>query len=262
MIFEKDHITFHLLDVFTVKQNNIKIVNYGRNFDALSFRMHAQTRILQGNHEVELSDHSICYFPAGVDYTRISQCEDLIVIHFNSFGYTSDHIEFFYPERAAMFQSYFEKILLLWRKKEIGYRHACTALLHEIFAECCKEVRQETAPDSKINTAVKYLSEHFADPQLTVQAAAQQAHMSEVYFRKLFKQAFGLSPRKHIIYLRMKHAAALIETGYYSLTEISEMCGFHDYKYFSTEFKRTFGVSPSNYSYDFSEIIRQHTRIG
>ena len=71
--------------------------------------------------------------------------------------------------------------------------------------------------------------------------------MSEVYFRKIFKEDLGTSPQKYIIKLRLQKAADLIETGDYSLKEIAVMSGYNDYKYFSSEFKHLFGTSPSEY---------------
>ena len=75
--------------------------------------------------------------------------------------------------------------------------------------------------------------------------------MSEVYFRKLFKEEFGISPQKYIIDLRLQNAAGLISTGYYSLKEVAYMSGYTDYKYFSVEFKKNMGVSPSEYLYNY-----------
>ena len=77
--------------------------------------------------------------------------------------------------------------------------------------------------------------------------------MSEVYFRRLFKAEFGISPQKYIINLRMQNAVGLISTGYYSLQEVAYMSGYKDYKYFSVEFKRLMGVSPSGYEYNYQK---------
>ena len=84
--------------------------------------------------------------------------------------------------------------------------------------------------------------------------------MSEVYFRKLFKKEYGISPQKYIIQLRIQNAVGLISTGYYSLKEIAYMSGYNDCKYFSVEFKKAMGVSPSEYLYNYKpgeEISRR-----
>ncbi|MBQ4150610.1 MAG: helix-turn-helix transcriptional regulator, partial [Clostridia bacterium] len=65
--------------------------------------------------------------------------------------------------------------------------------------------------------------------------------------RKIFKAEYGISPQKYIINLRIQKATELIETGDYSLKEVALLSGYNDYKYFSAEFKRLLGVSPSEY---------------
>ena len=45
MIFEQAGLSFELLDVLYIKQDAISMFNTGRNFDAISFRIHADARI-------------------------------------------------------------------------------------------------------------------------------------------------------------------------------------------------------------------------
>jgi two-component system response regulator YesN len=77
------------------------------------------------------------------------------------------------------------------------------------------------------------LEDNYRNYDLTIAEIAQQSFISEVYFRKLFKQQYGISPRKYIIKLRIQTAMELIATGYYSLQEVAEKVGYRDYKYFS-----------------------------
>ena len=86
---------------------------------------------------------------------------------------------------------------------------------------------------------------------VSIKELADRSFMSEVSFRKLFKKKYGVSPQRFIINLRMQNAAGLISTGYYSLKEVALMSGYEDYKYFSVEFKKTTGVSPSKYLYNY-----------
>ena len=73
-------------------------------------------------------------------------------------------------------------------------------------------------------------------------------NISEVYFRRIFKKEFGISPQKYIVSLRIQNAKALIDAGYFSLQEVAYLSGYSDYKYFSVEFKRVMGASPSEYN--------------
>lgn len=251
LIFEKEKISFDLLDVIELKQGQVKTFNKGRKFDALSFRYDSDAILKTENTEVKLSDNTVCYVPAMVDYTRISNRDNLIVIHLNSLNYFSKEIEHFTPKNPEKLLSLFRKILDCWNGKKIGYMHKCSALLCEIFAEIYGEMHKDNLCDERIKKSVEYIIENYTDPEISITSAAEKSNVSEVYFRKIFKKEFGISPKKYIINARIKYAVGLIESGYYSLSKIAEMSGFTDYKYFSSEFRRIMGTSPSKYHYDF-----------
>ena len=253
MIFEKDNLSFKLLEVISLKQKDVHLFNSGRNFDALSFRFRADTEIQAEGKSFRLGDNSVGFFPAGVDYTRTSSVDEFIVIHLNSLDYFSRSIAYFYPPRPEELAPLFCEILDCWTKKESGYKYRCTSILYMILARIREQYPTPSRYDPRIEKGVLYIKENFKDPSLSVTAAADASSISEVYFRKLFKKQFGVSPKSYIIDTRIKYAVNLIESGYYSLSEIAEMCGFEDYKYFSSQFHRIKGVPPSKYSYNYNK---------
>lgn len=245
MIFERDLIAFELLDVFYLNQRNVKNFNFERNIDALSFRINSDCVFETKDSTYKLSDNSVSFVPAKVDYTRIAERDELIVIHLNILNYTSREIEVIIPENNQKIRTLFKKVLEMWQTTK--NKHACSALIYEIFNELYQEKSEPLPYNPKIQGAVDYINKHFADIDLILSDAAEKSFMTEVYFRKLFKQSFGTSPKKHIVNLRIKRAQTLIETGYYSLQEVCLLSGFSDYKYFSVVFKKATGVSPSKY---------------
>jgi DNA-binding response OmpR family regulator len=68
---------------------------------------------------------------------------------------------------------------------------------------------------------------------------------TSVLYRKL-KSLTDLSPVDFIKTIRMNNAAELLNTGKYSVTEVSEMCGFTSLAYFSKVFRKHFGKSPTD----------------
>ncbi len=46
---------------------------------------------------------------------------------------------------------------------------------------------------------------------------------------------------------RVAKASGLIETWEYNISEVAYMVGYNDIRYFSTSFKKQFGISPSLY---------------
>ncbi len=251
MFFEQESISFQILDVLYISQKSFKRFSHKRNFDALSFRFEADTSILCKNKQMHFPDDSIGFFPANVDYGRVSKHDKMIVIHFKAFNYQGDTVEQCIPNEPEKYRKLFEKIHKCWTKKAASYKHEAAALLNLIFAELYKDNKKEKPSSSKISDAVKYIENNCFRHDFSLPLAAEKSYISEPYFRKLFRQEFGISPQQYVIRRRLRHAASLIITGYYSLSEIADLCGYNDYKYFSTEFKRHMGISPSAYKYNF-----------
>lgn len=251
MIFEKESLAFELLDVLTLSQENVQIDNGPRSYDALSFRLEADARIIAGERTYALNTNAVCFVPSQMAYTRRAGKDRMIVIHFQTLNYTCRQIAHFYPKNPDLYAGLFQKALQIWQAKESGFKHRAAAVLHEIFAEIYRENHRESPCPQSIAPSVSYLFSHLLSPGLTIGEAAAQSYLSEVSFRKCFRKSYGLSPKKYVINARIKHAAALIESGYYSLQEVSRLSGFTDYKYFSTVFSRIMGVCPSAYRYRF-----------
>ena len=152
-------------------------------------------------------------------------------------------------ELANLFYEIYEQ----WTKKEVGYQYRCAGILYEIFAECYVRNFVSKPQSSKIQNSIDYILANYKKSDLTIKEIADRSFMSQVYFRKLFKEEYGISPQKYIINLRIQHAVGLISAGYYSLKEVAYLSGYHDYKYFSVEFKKNMGVSPSEYLYNYGE---------
>ena len=253
MFFDNDMISFNLLDVLELKQKNVNMYNSNRNFNALSFRFKADTVLKSKSDAFQMKDNYISFVPSRLDYSRVSKIDELIVIHFEVINCNARDIEFFKPKYPETFQSLFTSILECWNHKEVGYKYKCSAIFNEILAMCYSENYKPKPINSKIKNSVDYLLKHYNDCDLSIKAIAEQSFMSEVYFRKLFKEDYGISPQKYIIHLRIQCAKELISTGYYSLKEIALMSGYTDYKYFSTEFKKQVEVSPSDYVYNYNK---------
>lgn len=255
LIFEQDSIAFRILDVLELDQENINLSNSGRNFDALSFRYSANTRIRTDRQALTLRDNAVCFFPSHVNYIRESKKDRMIVIHFNALDYRSAQIEYFYPKDSQKYAVLFRQALNCWKGNGIAYKYETAAVLYSIFTAIYEENKTEQEKNPRIMEACRYLNENYNKPDLLIKDAASQSNVSEVYFRRLFQQIYRISPKQYILRMRIDHAIALIETGYFSLEEVANQSGFSDYKHFSVTFKRLTGVSPSEYRYHFDQIV-------
>ena len=253
MFFEQESLLVEVLNVVELHQTNKKMFNTKRKLDALSFRFRADACMKTLKKSYQVGDNSICYVPAGVDYTRIAKVDNLIAVHFRALGILTNDIECFFPKYPHNIGKLFIQLFEVWQKKDIGYQYRANALFYEILAECYSQNVGMSSHVSKIQASVEYINDNFKDSMFSIEEAASLSFMSGTYFRKLFKKEYGISPMKYVINRRIEYAASLILSGYYSLNEVAFLSGYSDYKYFSTEFKRMMGVSPSKYTYEFSE---------
>ena len=104
MFFEQDCIAFQILDVLYLEQKDFKAYNQPRKFDALSFRYRADTLVEYPGGQLEFSDNSVGFFPAGIGYTRAVKTDTLIAVHFHLLSDRSDRIEQFLPENPGKYQ--------------------------------------------------------------------------------------------------------------------------------------------------------------
>ena len=77
--------------------------------------------------------------------------------------------------------------------------------------------------------------------------------MSEVYFRKLFKEYSGMSPAEYRTLARLCRAKVYLRENRLSLAEISDLPGFGDVSYFIKLFREANGITPREYRNQIEE---------
>lgn len=95
--------------------------------------------------------------------------------------------------------------------------------------------------------AIERISSAFSGNGVTVAELASLCGISEVYFRKLFLAKFGISPKEHMISLRIGYAKQLLEAADLSVSEVAAACGYAEPSHFSREFSKRVGCSPNDY---------------
>lgn len=104
------------------------------------------------------------------------------------------------------------------------------------------------SPESSefIGKVTKMVVEHLSNPDFNIDRLCREMAMSRTLFYIKLKSYTGKSPQDFIRVIRLERAAALLRSGH-SVTETATLAGFENAKYFSTVFKKYFGMSPSKY---------------
>lgn len=99
--------------------------------------------------------------------------------------------------------------------------------------------------DQFVKYALKVVHEHLDNPDFNKELFASEMNVSGSLLYKKIKSLTDQSPSDFIKVVRLTKAVELLQTENYSITEVSELCGFSSAGYFSTVFKKHFGKSPS-----------------
>ena len=81
-----------------------------------------------------------------------------------------------------------------------------------------------------------------------VSDVAASIPISEGYLSALFKKNEGITLNNYITDIKMEVAKAYIREGRFTFTQIANMIGYNNVHYFSTSFKKHFGVTPTEYA--------------
>ena len=164
-----------------------------------------------------------------------SSCGNPVIFNVSNFEYYNDIFFKMYTMSAASVQS-------TSRLKSCFY---------EIVSTLCEECLLQRNAGKEywmIEKGIHYLETDYRLDKSVADIAAMCA-VSENYFRKLFKQYSGVSPKEYILKAKTEKAKMALKETNMPISEIAEMYGFQDAAYFSRIFKKRTGISPHSYRY-------------
>ncbi len=94
--------------------------------------------------------------------------------------------------------------------------------------------------------AAAFMENHYME-DITIEQVLEISHYSQRHFIRLFSAAYNTTPQKYLMNIRIRRACALLRESAMPITEVALRCGFSDSNYFSRAFRKTNGVTPSQY---------------
>lgn len=252
MFFKNHSASISLVDVLYFKTGKTNVShNEGRKYHAVSFRKKADTVLSYGERgqetELSLSDKSIVFVPAQLSYVRRAQREEMVVIHFLADGEQTQEIKQFLPQNAEAFEKLFDEIFRVWKNKEEGYRLKAGELLFRILYMIITEEQAKQGCGSISSRAARMIKRNAEDVNFSVSQLAPALNISGAYLRRFFHEEYHMTPKEYLTQCRLEIAKSLLNTGYFTVSEVARRSGFENEKYFSTVFKKYCGVPPKKY---------------
>lgn len=112
------------------------------------------------------------------------------------------------------------------------------------------EIRDQNSGNknrSILKTAVDFIDSHYMEEDISLNTVANVANVSSNHFSALFSQNMGQTFIEYLTTLRMNKAKELLRCTGMRSSEIAGEVGYKDAHYFSYLFKKTQGMTPSDY---------------
>ena len=130
----------------------------------------------------------------------------------------------------------------------ISLKRALANLLIYLLTNYCSEAGHTTHSKgfSTVLEVMRYITEHYSE-QFNLDELAAKFGYSKYHFSRLFKQNTDMTVVDYINAIRCEVASELLRKGAMSITEISHACGFNTPPYFAKQFKKIYGISPTDF---------------
>ena len=139
-------------------------------------------------------------------------------------------------------------------RKRFCYELKIKGLLCEAFAmilyghrqELTKFVSANLQELERLEKMLNYLNMHFTEV-ISLQDLADQVHLSREVCCRLFKKMTGKTITGYLEEYRVNKSFSLVQSGQYSMIQITEMVGFSNPSRFASAFRKRFGCNPGEY---------------
>ena len=117
-----------------------------------------------------------------------------------------------------------------------------------------QKVAADTEPENHeervITGITRYIQEHL-EQEVSLSVLAEEFHLNSQYISQLFKNEIGVGFLAYLTNVRMEKAKKLLISTPLSIAEVADRVGYGDYRVFTKVFKKTEGITPSQYRREF-----------
>ncbi len=207
--------------------------------------------------ELKRGDIAFCnnYEPA---YIRTTSAEwDTIFLNIRGYDlklydrlWNGDGFEIIHVDSTSFFEEAFEKIDALLGRTDLAARLEVSCLISTLLSRILS-MREDTLADLSggpvwLQEAKRYISTHCTE-DMRIEDVAARFYVDRSAFSRLFKKHTGKSPKEYQMYCRVDSAAILLRTTDKSISEIATETGFTSHSFFTQQFSRIYGGTPSEW---------------
>jgi AraC-like DNA-binding protein len=168
---------------------------------------------------------------------------------FSNIHFLTDIYYLFHTETPQLYYHLFKKTVNQWASKKSCFEMHTIACLYELLSTLSSEILEKeysTTSYLRLNPAKEYIEQNF-NSDISLNMLANLVNMSVTNFRREWSKLYGESALQYRDRIRLSYAKEYLMSGYYTVTEVAQKCGFSDVNYFIRFFKKHTGISPGKF---------------
>ncbi len=250
-MFLENAVIERITDCSKIYTSPAQIQSPPRRAHALVFFIEGDSEYIFGDKVYSAKAGTVMYLPHKVPYIirRLTACQCIYVDFLTVAPSGEEPFVKNYPV-TAQFRDCFFGILSLFKQKRIGYEAESMGVLYKIVSMIQAADRTAYFPGvryQRIAPAIEYINANYCKGDIRISALAALSGVSTRYFNQLFSVFFGVAPKEYIIRMQLDTARNLLSNSDSPIGDIATVCGFGDVYYFSKIFRKTVGMTPSQY---------------
>jgi YesN/AraC family two-component response regulator len=175
----------------------------------------------------------------------LPECRLIVISTFSDFNYT----------RAALSigaDEYIDKPASIEKIKAGIYRAIINLHIHPASKKLNSEVNfgnyqaRTSRAKALLGLAIDYLERNYQQ-DISLEATAERIQISSFYLSKLFKQSVGENFIDYLTAIRIRKAKEFLANPHYTIKDVCYQVGYKDPNYFARVFKKTCGITPTEY---------------
>lgn len=188
----------------------------------------------------------LIFIPKHSEYTGIYMAEntEIKIVQFDLASgslpdYLSQAVKIDLPQAAELMDVFFAP----QENHKPSHPFYYLSCLYHLLWQVDESYSRIPAKYRRLQAALIEMNDHF-DQNETVAWYADLCSMSEVNFRRLFREYTGLTPIEYRNSLRLNRARSKLQSGEYNVSEAASLCGFTNLSFFIRQYKKKFGHTP------------------
>lgn len=261
-LFELYSLNYNITNITVIRQHwqtqkNFNCIGSPKKYNTLIYLNGCSAEyILKSGEVVKVQNGSVVYTPCGSEYNvrfygfkSKNSCTigvNLLLQNNQKTNFIlSDEILFF-DDTNSNFKALFDQINR-YNSAPLVCNGKIKSIVYDILFRLSEDVREDIRDKyAIISKGIEYL-ENDVRQELQISEIAELCNVSEVYFRKLFKEYSGSSPSEYRIKTKIHKVKAFLKTTNLTIAEIAERLNFTDASYLIKIFRELEGITPLEY---------------